>query len=217
MRERSVKQVSDHETRIGGERSERSALQTPGNTERETSFFFHSVTRIYILLLLLSSFTHTRAYASAHARRRPCERGVGKEGRKPGRVRRPATSRTLAHVGAACGVGPVVRPTAPSPHVATLGPTARLPEWQRERQPASEPIGTTRQSRQGGGCGNSRQPRDSLFRLSESPIGPADCRLARCNPPAPTWAVPPPSPRPACTSTGTARARPASSRPAACG
>ena len=50
---------------------------------------------------------------------------------------------------------------------ATRWPTARLPKWQSERPAASRPMVPSRRKLAGEARGNSRQPSESLFRLSE--------------------------------------------------
>jgi hypothetical protein len=52
-------------------------------------------------------------------------------------------------------------------HAATRWPTARLPKWQSERQVASRPMVPSRRNLAGEARGNSRQPSQSLFSLSE--------------------------------------------------
>jgi len=123
----------------------------------------------------LSSFslspvpTHT----CQHPRESACAYGGGRK--KNEGCSRPWHEPTLAATVATVGprwrwwatLATVVRPTA-SLHLRTaLGRTGRVPKWQRQTAPASRPIGTPGRKSSGEVCGNSRQPRQSLFSLSE--------------------------------------------------
>src|SRR5690606_37214932 len=65
------------------------------NTALTTSFFFHPVAQKYEFILLLSSFTHTRACARAHARKGACVRGGGERRKKFGA--RPCRVTQMSH------------------------------------------------------------------------------------------------------------------------
>ena len=152
----------------GRERSSASDAETSVIPGSPASFFFHPVTRIYGLLLLLSSFTHTHVYARAPAYGPVCAPGVGKEVRSLSRpFPAPRRRDVWPTLGRSQVAGVVGQPRAASRHVATRWPTARLPKWHGQTPADDRPIGTTRKPGQGEASGNSRQLRDGFIFGSE--------------------------------------------------
>ena len=123
------------------ERSETCAAEMPEITASAASFFFHPVTQIYVLTLLLSSFTHTHANARAYACKRVRERGGEKEERGSVRiVGLPATSPCVAPGGDHARDWPRSSPTrtrAPRGHTVPHVASANVAEPKTSGQPAN--------------------------------------------------------------------------------
>jgi hypothetical protein len=163
-----VKEVRGTKRRFGGERSEGSYSQLPGNAGVELLSSFTPVARRQVSLLLLSSFTHTHVNARACAYRRTCERGWGKK-KEVGAVvatvgrrwapRESSTNRSSQRTAATRG------------HTWAHGACAKVAE-------ALAAMGPPRRVTVGEARGNSRQGRHSLFLMSEVfPFGGLACPL----------------------------------------
>lgn len=123
-----MKEVMVAKTCFGGERSESSCPQMPGNTASELLSSFTPVAQINEFTLLLSTFTHTRANARAYPRESARVREGGEGRKKSWRSSRPRHANVTQmpqgrprwhDVAAVRGVASFVPTTHATRHVAT--------------------------------------------------------------------------------------------------
>jgi hypothetical protein len=174
---------------VWGERREASRVQMPHFCVYRLLSSFTGVALSNVIKTLLSTFTHTHAYARAYACEGVCMWGVGKEERRVrGAIAGPSFGKGWPTFALSLFAGALIDPSNVSRHGATVRPTARTIQPVAfcgistilRQEYDSEPvrfcgiadlrvIGTSGPKHAGEACGNSRKGHESLFHLSEPP------------------------------------------------
>ena len=174
---------------VWGERREASRMQMPHFCVSRLLSSFTGVALSNVIKTLLSTFTHTHAYARAYACEGVCMWGVGKEERRVlGTIAGPSFGQGWPTFALSRFAGALIDPSSVSRQAAFVRPTARTIQPVAfcgistilRQEYDSEPvrfcgiadrrvIGTSGPKHAGEACGNSRQGHHSLFSLSEPP------------------------------------------------